>query len=553
MTAEWILTSSLLILAVLALRGALKRRLGLRVRYGIWLLVLLRLLFPFSLGHSPLSVMNLERTPEAAAQGALAPIEPSPAPAAAGPPAQAARAFAGRPAPWQQLLWLTGAALVLLCLLGCNLSFYRRLRRQRRPAAQPGCPLPVYQVPGLSTPFLFGLFRPAIYLPPGLEPRALAHVLAHERTHFRHGDFIWALLRGACLALHWFNPLVWLAAALSRRDGELACDEGALRLLGEAERLHYGRTLLGFVSPGKAQGLLCTATMSGGKRPLQERIAAIAQRPRTLLSALVLLLATAALVAFAAFTGPRQAALSPRQAVDALEGSIAYTDYAITFTIPAGYPTSEDWNILIAGRLETDGFGQSIHLFESANASHSWKAGENYMIDRKEGYTSLLMDISLPDGEGGQVERSIDLLALTGADAGGNLERALRQAVLEFNDDPTLKADCRVASCKLLQTLQEDDRVTVYALALYQGYGWKDGEWTDVLGNYMPVAATFSKENGYTLLEYWTPEDGTYYAPSIREKFPAEIAEEAIDSQPFIGQLQKEARAQADSWLASQK
>ena len=38
---------------------------------------------------------------------------------------------------------------------------------------------------------------------------ALRHVLAHEATHYRHGDPLWAVVRGACLVVHWWNPLVW--------------------------------------------------------------------------------------------------------------------------------------------------------------------------------------------------------------------------------------------------------------------------------------------------------------------------------------------------------
>ena len=73
-------------------------------------------------------------------------------------------------------------------------------------------------------------------------------------------------LRGVCLALHWFDPLVWWAAAASRQDGELACDEAALRRLAPEERVAYGRTLLA-MSCARAPSLLVTAsTLTGGKR-----------------------------------------------------------------------------------------------------------------------------------------------------------------------------------------------------------------------------------------------------------------------------------------------
>lgn len=112
------------------------------------------------------------------------------------------------------------------------------------PAA--GCKYPVYLAEHLPSPCLFGLLRPAVYLTPAAveSPETLRHVLAHETTHARHLDPLWSLLRCVCLAVYWFDPLVWIAAVVSRRDCELACDEGALKRLGEAERIPYGRTLL---------------------------------------------------------------------------------------------------------------------------------------------------------------------------------------------------------------------------------------------------------------------------------------------------------------------
>lgn len=72
----------------------------------------------------------------------------------------------------------------------------------------------------------------------------LRHTVEHEITHFRHGDHFWSALRSVCIALHWYNPLVWWAAILSRNDAELACDEGTIRRIGEDARAEYGRTLI---------------------------------------------------------------------------------------------------------------------------------------------------------------------------------------------------------------------------------------------------------------------------------------------------------------------
>ena len=106
-------------------------------------------------------------------------------------------------------------------------------------------------------------------------------MLAHELTHYAHRDHLWAPLRCLALALHWYNPLVWLAVLLSKRDGELACDEGAVRRLGEDQRIPYGRTLVGMVAQRSlrpADLLSCSTAMTGGKKTTAHRPAGEAPR-----------------------------------------------------------------------------------------------------------------------------------------------------------------------------------------------------------------------------------------------------------------------------------
>lgn len=303
--AEWILTSSLLIVIVLAVRALFRGRMGLRLRYALWLLVLLRLLVPGTVFQTGLSVLNYVPLPQTAAVQAQpsqsggspsAPeAEPMPVrpegeaePRPSGPAAAPDSAPAGA-ADWRGVLtavWLGGAGVLAAALLACNLRFYLRLRRMRRTHPIPGVAVPVYVARGLPSPCLYGFPRPAVYLTPAAagEPELLGHVLRHELTHRRHGDHIWAVLRAAALALHWYNPLVWLAAVLSRRDGELACDEGALQGADDRERAAYGRTLIRLVTarPSAGELLCCATTMTAGTSSLKERIAMIARKPRTL-------------------------------------------------------------------------------------------------------------------------------------------------------------------------------------------------------------------------------------------------------------------------------
>ncbi len=336
---EWIVTSSALILLVLLLRVLIKDRVSPRLRYALWGLALLRLVIPVSLWESPVSVM----TP-VAAQGAYQAVEKIPRYVRDRPdgwvdighengytsiPGEIAESRETVRYGWPEqteaplpelkrqvsirnaflLAWLAGSVLTGAFLLAVNLRFDHRLKKDRRTVGQYRGRW-VFVMEGLPTPCLFGLFRPAIYLTPGLGEDEKPHVLAHEYAHFRQRDHIWAALRGVCLALHWYNPLVWLAAYLSRRDCELSCDEGAVRLLGEENRADYGRTLVGLVSRRTTAADLacCATTMTGGKSALKERIALLVKHPRTTAVMAVLVAAACAVFAACTFTGAAMAA-----------------------------------------------------------------------------------------------------------------------------------------------------------------------------------------------------------------------------------------------------
>lgn len=162
----------------------------------------------------------------------------------------------------------------------------------------------IYTVEQLASPCLYGLpGREAVYLPEKItgDEAMLRHVLTHEMCHKRHGDGFWSLLRNGLLAVYWFHPLVWAAAALSKRDCELACDEEALALLGEEERIRYGKTLLFILSgKGRLSDFACTATtMTGLGKSIKERIRYIAERPKVIgtavMGSLILIMAVSIL------------------------------------------------------------------------------------------------------------------------------------------------------------------------------------------------------------------------------------------------------------------
>nr|WP_325303257.1 M56 family metallopeptidase [uncultured Oscillibacter sp.] len=341
---EILLTSSALILALLALRRLFRKVLSRRAQYALWGLVLLRLLVPASLPAADFSLLTAAEPVVSGLEGQALYLSPSrvtltapegPLPSyrseedpkiVLGPPSENSVysytnsqqvvhevEYARQIVLADQLppIWHGGMAAMACWLVLSNLLFWRKLRRARRPYPVEGSPRRVYLVEeGLPSPCLFGLFRPAIYLTPAAlqSPDRLRHVLAHEETHARHLDPLWSLLRAVCLTVYWFDPLVWWAALASRTDCELACDEGALRRLGEAERVPYGRTLLSLIPVRKAPAnpLLSATTMTAGKRQLKDRITRVAENPVYLGRALFAAVALAALVCAVTFTGAKK-------------------------------------------------------------------------------------------------------------------------------------------------------------------------------------------------------------------------------------------------------
>ena len=96
----------------------------------------------------------------------------------------------------------------------------------------------------IQTPFILGVFIPKIYIPSGVDESQIPHIIAHENAHLKRLDHWWKPLGFAVLAVHWFNPLVWVAYILLCRDIELACDEKVIRKMNQGESIAYSEALL---------------------------------------------------------------------------------------------------------------------------------------------------------------------------------------------------------------------------------------------------------------------------------------------------------------------
>lgn len=244
--------ASWLILAILLLRQALKKA-PKKYCCALWVLVGVRLLLPLGLtsrwsllpgAQLVSSDMLYAKSPtiDTGVSSVNALINPviSHALAADGltsaNPAQIFSFLAG-------VIWLAGAAAMLLwALVSCLLL--------RRKTAQAVCLREnIYLCDRVSAPFISGIFCPRIILPSDLPQSNMDYVLAHERAHLQRGDHAAKPLGFGLLALHWFNPLVWLAYCLFCRDLELSCDERVLQSADTAYKKSYASALIDCSAP----------------------------------------------------------------------------------------------------------------------------------------------------------------------------------------------------------------------------------------------------------------------------------------------------------------
>ena len=274
--AEVALGGSAAILLLLLAGRLLGSRYGARWRCWAWLLLCLRLAVPFPLlPEAPAPIQVTVPAVTLPSPGVAAPSRPDPSPDYPAEPAPDFSAQIDREdelpdvppaaAPswsWETILfalWLAGAAGVLGWSLLAHWRFLRWLRRWAALADDPAVIRTFNQLsdqlslsrrprllvcPGLRAPMVAGLIRPILLLPrEAPEGEALSCALLHELTHLRRRDLWRKALSLWVTALYWFDPLVWLMGRAMERDGELACDEAALKRLPPEARAAYGRAV----------------------------------------------------------------------------------------------------------------------------------------------------------------------------------------------------------------------------------------------------------------------------------------------------------------------
>lgn len=199
---------------------------------------------------------------------------------------------------WIPYIWLAGvAAMALVSLLS-----YLQLKETVEDSVilTEG----VWICSKIDTAFVLGFLRPQMYLPLGLTEQEQTFVVAHEHSHIARRDHWWKLIGYTALALHWFNPMVWLGYVLLCRDLEMACDEAVVATMDLSQRKAYSAAL---VSCSAIHRSIAACPVAFAEVSVKERVMHVLSFKKPAFWITVLAVAAAVFVAVFLLTSPEKA------------------------------------------------------------------------------------------------------------------------------------------------------------------------------------------------------------------------------------------------------
>ena len=301
------LSGSILALLIFALKPLFKHKLSKSIQYYIWLVVLLRLVLPFSFEGSIMNevfygdkkpfevsaqrttVQHLDRAGKKISNTLIIPnVQETVVNGVNYGTTDHTRSFRDLFINQYALyLWLLGFIIVLAVNLSGYARFSKHLKQANMPVADEEKRILASLWNGrnkvrlvrnrfVTTPMLMGIIRPCIILPNlNFNEVQLKNILRHELVHLRRFDIAVKWLTMIAVSVHWFNPLMYFMKKEINHACELACDEAVIKGLNSAEKQAYGDTLISVVAEHQYPLGVLQATMCEEKKSLKERLVAI--------------------------------------------------------------------------------------------------------------------------------------------------------------------------------------------------------------------------------------------------------------------------------------
>ncbi|MCX7749660.1 MAG: hypothetical protein N2645_22630 [Clostridia bacterium] len=300
------LSGTILAGIIFLLKPFIKNKISKSIQYYVWLVVLLRLIIPFS---SEGSVMNnlfygnpsasdtsisynaepATRTEDINKQSNSNPnIENKAEIGADNNDVDHSKYVKDLFNQYALYLWILGIISVLTYNITGYFRFSRQLKRSNIKASEAENEVlkallngryrhvKLVRNPFVNTPLLVGIIKPCIIIPHNnFDEDQLKNILRHELTHLKRFDIVIKWFALVVSAVHWFNPFMYLIKKELNSACELACDEAVIKNLSANEKQSYGETLISVVAEEKCPSRMLQATMCEEKKGLRERLVAI--------------------------------------------------------------------------------------------------------------------------------------------------------------------------------------------------------------------------------------------------------------------------------------
>ena len=325
------ISASWLVLAVLILRFVLKKA-PKWINVLLWGIVAIRLICPFSFESTlslipsaetiPLNI-GMDTTPTinsgiSAINNAVNPIISQSNTPMAGASINPLQITIGI----YEYIWIFG---MIALALYTAISYWRLCRKVDTAVRYKDN---IFQSENVSSPFVFGIIKPRIYLPFKMNGQDLEHVVAHEHAHIRRKDHWWKPFGFLLLTIHWFNPLMWMAYVLLCRDIELACDEKVIKELGNEQRGDYTQAL---VACSINRRMIAACPLAFGEVSVKERVKSVMNYKKPAFWVIIISVIVCVGVAVCFLTNPKQDSYTLRIVVPAgSQEKFVYTDEEVS-------------------------------------------------------------------------------------------------------------------------------------------------------------------------------------------------------------------------------
>lgn len=548
MIASW------LILIILVLRICFKKA-SKSFYCFLWALVGLRLIFPFSI-ESVFSLIPKKEILTPTIQTGISVLNQT-----IEQNTQPETVIVPQSMNWMSILTMIWIIGIITLSIYSIISYYRLYKKV-------SISLPykknIYYCDSIDSPFILGIIQPKIYLPSTLNESQIQYVLKHEYAHLKRKDHLWKPLGFALLTFYWFNPMIWVAYITLCKDIESACDEYVIKKMDSYNKKMYSETLFTCSVDRK---LIMACPLAFGEVGVKERIKSIVNYKKPTFWVLCASLVVCIVLSVGFLTEPK-----------------SVTDFTFTTgLLNKEIKLNNEQIDEVFNQLNTYTFNHKTnHTFDGQRYLITYnKDKKNYrwtitkektqLIINEDGKNSIIFvgnDPALLNGlkkyeslaqESIKNENQLNMINTNTT----SLTNKIIDTILDYHnqDNPTgtIKTESHIVLASSQGTALTKDTselvdLKYYLIVLYQEFSVVDNKPVEIYRSYSPTMITFDVQNTEypiknSVKEYWQPTQGENYQKDIMERFPSESANDAINSQKYLEELEKENLQEVNDYI----